>query len=126
VINPGSIGLPLNGDPRAQFAMLESVPEHEVAGGWRATHVRVAYDRRSSLAAYADSGMAEAGGVMTQLFYWELVTAESEVILFYRWARAHGYDADKNVHGVFKAYCWQTARDAYVRARDPLYQRHIR
>lgn len=125
VINPGSIGLPLNGDPTAQFAMLESVAEEEVAGGWRATHLRVAYDRRAMLEAYATTGMSEAGGVITQLFYWELVTAEQEIVVFYRWARANGYDPDENMHGTFEAYCRVTGRDGYVRARDPLYQRHV-
>ncbi len=125
VINPGSVGLPLNGDPTAQFAMLESVTEDEVAGGWRATHFRVTYDRRPSLAAYGSTGMAEAGGVITQLFYWEIVTAESEIILYYRWARANGYDPDQDLLGSFQAYCQQTGRDVYIRARDPLYQRLV-
>jgi hypothetical protein len=114
--------LPLNGDTTAQFAMIESVPENEVAGGWRATHLRVLYDRRPTLDAYTSTGMAAAGGVITQLFYWELVTAESEIILYYRWARANGYDADSNMAGTFQAYCRLTGRDVYVRARDPLYQ----
>jgi predicted phosphodiesterase len=121
VINPGSVGLPLNGDARAQFAVIESVSEREVAGGWRASHLRVAYDRRATLAAYSSTGMAQAGGVISQLFYWELVTAESEIVLFYRWARAHGYDADHDMVATFQAYCRLTGRDDYVRARDPLY-----
>lgn len=123
VINPGSVGLPLNGDPTAQFAMIESVAEHEVAGGWRATHFRVPYDRRASLEAYESTGMAAAGGVITRLFYWELVTAESEIVMFYRWARAHGYDADRDMSGTFHAYCRLTGRDEYVRARDPLFHK---
>ena len=122
VINPGSVGLPLNGDPTAQFAVIDSVPQHEVAGGWRTTHFRIPYDRRATLEAFTTSGMAAAGGVMTQLFYWELVTAGAEIILFYRWARDHGYDADYDMAGAFRAYCEQTGRDQYVRARDPLFQ----
>lgn len=125
VINPGSVGLPLNGDPTAQFAVLDSVPTTEVAGGWRATHHRVNYDRRATLEAYATSGMAAAGGVMTQLFYWELVTASAEIILFYRWARANGYDADHDMKGAFHAYCERTGRDKFVRAHDPLFQPNI-
>jgi hypothetical protein len=126
VINPGSVGLPLNGDPMAQFAIIESVPEQVVAGGWRAIHKRVYYDRRATLEAYSSSGMAEAGGVMTQLFYWEVVTAETEIVLFYRWAREHGLVADDDMAGAFSAYCRQSGRDAFVRARDPLVQHRIR
>jgi hypothetical protein len=125
VINPGSVGLPLNGDPAAQFAIITNVPESEVPGGWQATHHHVAYDRRPSLEAFATSGMAAAGGVISQLFYWELVTAESEIIYFYQWARSQGYDANQDMLGTFHAYREQTGRDAYVRARDPLYQRGI-
>jgi predicted phosphodiesterase len=122
VINPGSVGLPLNGDPSAQFAVITSVSEAEVPGGWQATHYRVPYDRRPSLEAYNTTGMAEAGGVIAELFYWELVTAETEIVLFYRWARAHGYDPDQDMSGSFHVYCTATGRDSYVHARDPLYQ----
>jgi hypothetical protein len=123
VINPGSVGLPLNGDPRAQFALIESVPERVTPGGWRASHHRVAYDRRPALEAYTRSGMLEAGGVMTQLFYWELVTAQPEIVAFYRWVRGAGLDDDGDLPPLFEAYCAQTHRDAYVRERDPLYTR---
>lgn len=122
VINPGSVGMPLNGDPRAQFAILEAVDEQVALGGWRATHYRVAYDRRPALEAYATSGMAARGGILTELFYWEVVTAEAEIILFYRWAREHGFDVDNDLGATFDAYKRQTGRDAYVRSRDPLYQ----
>jgi predicted phosphodiesterase len=125
VINPGSVGLPLNGDTTAQFAIITSVPEEQVAGGWQATHHRVAYDRRPMLDAFDTSGLLAVGGVITELFYWELVTAETEIVLFYRWARAHGYDADADMLGAFHAYCRQTGRDAYVRARDPLYHHQV-
>lgn len=126
VINPGSVGLPLNSSPTAQFALIESVPEREVPGGWRATHFRLAYDRRPMLEGFATTGMAEAGGVISQLFYWELVTAENELIFFYRWAQAHGYDADQDLAGTFRTYCRMTGRDEYVRARDPLVQRIVK
>lgn len=121
LINPGSVGLPLNGDPTAQFAILENVPEAEEAGGWRATMHRVPYDRRPALAAYTTSGMLEMGGVITRLFYWEVVTAEAEIVFFYRWAWAHGYDPDGATQLAFDAYIAATGRDQYVRERDPLH-----
>lgn len=123
VVNPGSVGLPLNGDPRAQFALLESAPEEAEPGGWRVTFQRIAYDRRPALAAYAESGMAAAGGVMTELFYWELVTARPEVIFFVRWARENGFDPDLQIDDTFRAYVKSTGRGDYVRQRDPLYHR---
>lgn len=124
VINPGSVGLPLSGEATAQYAILESVPESHTPGGWHATHHRLPYDRRPALAAFAESGMLTAGGVITQLFYWEVVTAEPEIVLFYHWAWENGYDPDGAINGAFQAYLGATGREAYVRARDPLYQRN--
>jgi len=123
VINPGSVGLPLGGNPAAHFALLENVPESVAPGGWRATMQQVAYDRRPALAAFAETGMLSAGGVITQLFYWEVVTAQPEIIFFYRWAREYGFDPEHDIGATFRAYMAATQRDAYVRDRDPLYQR---
>lgn len=122
VINPGSIGLPLNGDPRAQFAVIEAVDEQTEPGGWQVTHHRVGYDRRPALEAYTSTGMAAQGGVMTELFYWELVTAETEIIAFYRWAHDHGLNVDNDLQDAFEAYKTQSGRETYVRDRDPLHQ----
>ncbi len=123
VINPGSVGLPLNGRPTAQFALLDHVGEDEEAGGWRVTHCETPYDRAITLTAYHESGMLTAGGVISQLFYWEVVTAEAEIVLFYRWAWQHGFDPDQAIYAAFKAYIAATGRDEYVRERDPLQQR---
>jgi predicted phosphodiesterase len=120
VVNPGSVGLPLNGDPRAQFALLDSVPDTVEPGGWRATHYRIDYDRRPALEAYETTGMMAAGGIISRLFYWELVTAEPEIILFYRWARENGHDPDLHAVEAFEAYVEATGRDRYIRERDPL------
>jgi predicted phosphodiesterase len=119
VINPGSVGLPLNGDPSAQFAILDSVPETVEPGGWRATHYRVAYDRRPALDAFTTSGVWVAGDVITELFYWELVTAEPEIVSFYRWAHMHGQDVEREIEDAFRAYQAATQRGRYVAARNP-------
>jgi hypothetical protein len=121
VINPGSVGLPLDGRTLAQFAVLEAVPEAVEPGGWRVTHHAVEYDLRPALEAYATTGMLEAGGIISQLFYWEVVTAEPEIVRFYRWATAHGLDPDRDqIRRTFEQYVAATRRDQYVRARDPL------
>lgn len=120
VINPGSVGLPLNGDPRAQFALLTSVDPAQVLGGWAVTHHRVAYDRRPALAAFAERGMLQAGGAISYLFYWELVTGEPEIVNFFQWARRAGLDPDAAMEDAFRTYAARTGRDAYVQARDPL------
>jgi len=122
VINPGSVGLPLNQRPTAQFAVLETAPETTVRGGWRAQHIDVPYDRRPALDAFAASGMLAAGGVISTLFYWEVVTADPEIIYFYRWAYDHGLDPDRDgMQVVFARYAAESGRRDFVRRHDPLH-----
>ena len=55
LVNPGSVGLPFDGDQRASYAMLS------VEGGrWRATLRRVPYDVAAAVGALRDSGNPEA------------------------------------------------------------------
>ena len=122
IVNPGSVGLPLNRRIEAQFAVVESVDCSLEAGGWHVTHYQVPYDRAAALDAFAARGMLEAGGIISQLFYWELVTAEVEIIHFYRWAYENGLDPDRNsLPDIFARYDAATGRSQYVRERDPLH-----
>lgn len=126
VINPGSVGLPLNKRPTAQFAVIEATTEAVERGGWRVQHFDVAYDRRPVLDAFASSGMQAAGGVISTLFYWELVTAEAEIIYFYRWAYERGLDPDRDgMPAVFDRYIAESGRREYVHRQDPLYHRPV-
>lgn len=120
LINPGSAGLPLNGDVRAQFAIIDDVAPQAIHGGWRVHHYREPYDRRPALEAYRTSGMLEAGGVISQLFYWELVTARPEIPYFFNWRRSQNHAANLTLADAFIAYCEATGREAYIRQRDPL------
>ena len=98
------------------------MPEHVQAGGWQVTHHRLDYDRRATLDGYLTSGMLEAGGVMSQLFYWEVVTAEYEIVHFIRWSYKNGYAVEEDIENAFLAYVEDTGRDHYVREQDPLKQ----
>ena len=121
LMNPGSIGLPLNGDPAAQFALMESVAENDEPGGWKVQHFRVPYDRCPVLEAFSSEGLLEAGGAIARLFYWELVTAEPEIINFFRWCWSNDHDPDaEDIRHSFAAYSEATGRAQYVDQRDPL------
>jgi predicted phosphodiesterase len=122
VINPGSVGLPLNGDVRAQFALIESVSPEAIPGGWRVSHYRVAYDRRPALQGFRDSGMLAQGGVISELFYWELVTAQREIPYFFLWKRAHLPEKGISFEDAFRAYKEATGRHEYIRQRDPCFE----
>jgi len=123
VINPGSVGLPLTKNPQAQFAIIESVDDAVVKGGWSVEHFGVEYDRRPLLEAYTTSGMLEAGGVMSRLFMWEICTAEPEIILFFRWSHENGFNPNEALLDSFRAYSAATNREQYVNERNPLFNR---
>ena len=120
IINPGSVGQPLNGDVRAQFAILESVSPDAVPGGWRVSHYRIPYDRRPALAAYFSSGMMAAGGVISELFYWELVTAKREISYFFVWERENLSPGKYSIREAFEAYKRATGRESSIQQEDPL------
>jgi predicted phosphodiesterase len=61
VLNPGSVGLPINGDWRAQYALLTWDEGH-----WRATHRAVVYDLERLRQDYALSGLLAAGGAFAR------------------------------------------------------------
>jgi predicted phosphodiesterase len=61
VFNPGSVGAPVTGDPRAQYALLEWTRE-----GWQVDLCAVPYDIPRVRQEYIDSGMLEAAPGMAR------------------------------------------------------------
>jgi len=82
IVNAGSAGLPYNGDPRAQYAILDGV-----GGQWRATFRQVDYDRERVRRAFTTSGMAAAGGSMAELYLRTVLTGEPYASDFGAWMR---------------------------------------
>jgi len=62
-VNPGSVGAPINGDVRAQYALLTWQ-----AGRWHAQHRAIAYDLGRTRAAYHESGLLAEGGALIRAF----------------------------------------------------------
>ncbi|MFI0609483.1 MAG: metallophosphoesterase family protein [Anaerolineae bacterium] len=84
VVNPGSVGLPFDGDPRAAYARCAWR-----TGGWRADIRRLEYDRAAAEAAFQDTGFLDGGGPLARIMLRELQTARS---LINHWLTA--YEAD--------------------------------
>ena len=57
IVNPGSVGIPINGDTRAQYAVLSW---H--GGRWQAEHRAVDYDHDQIRTAYQESGILDIEG----------------------------------------------------------------
>lgn len=85
VINVGSVGLPFNRDPRAQYVLLHDRGD-EVEVEFR----RVEYDRSHLLSIYETSGFLAAGGATAQLLSLEIQEAAPFLVPFLSWTAAEG------------------------------------
>ena len=85
VVNVGSVGMPFNGDWRAQYAVFEgSGDEFEVSIR------RVEYDREALLHYYRTSGFWDEGNAMARLLAIEIQTARSHLVPFVKWSEHRG------------------------------------
>ena len=80
VVNVGSVGLPFNRDPRAQYVVLHA--EGDIV---RVEFRRVDYDRARILSIYETSGFLEAGGVTSRLLLMEIRDAVPYLVPFLSW-----------------------------------------
>lgn len=85
VVNVGSVGLPFNRDPRAQYGLFT-----HSAGGWEVELRQVDYDRQEIFDIYRQSGFSAAGGVTATLLAMELEHATPILVPFLSWADARG------------------------------------
>jgi len=85
VVNVGSVGLPFNGDQRAQYAIFEVV-----AGKTEIEFRQVGYDLNSIFQIYETSGFLASGGVTARLLILELQNAQPFLVPFLQWASTLG------------------------------------
>ena len=88
IYNTGAVGAPFNGDPRAQYLMLELRGER-----WQADFRRVPYDRAPALKAFETSGLLDEGGLSAHIFREELKRARSYLTPFWVWTEKTGLPA---------------------------------
>jgi predicted phosphodiesterase len=80
ILNPGSVGVPLNGDPRAEYMIIDG-NEH----GWTPTFRLVEYDRRPLFEEYERIGFVESRGAVGLLMIEEVRHASPLVYSFQKW-----------------------------------------
>lgn len=83
LLNPGTVGVPLDGLFSASYLLLEGD-----ATGWRPTFRRVPFDYEPLFREFARQGFVEECGVIGQLVLEEFRTARIQVAAFNRWHRA--------------------------------------
>ena len=82
VMNPGSVGMPYNGDPRAQYMLLDLV-----GGDWQPTFRQVEYDHSLVREAFDRLGLFHEYGPMGPLYWKTIVTGDPWVSDFQVWVR---------------------------------------
>ncbi len=85
VVNVGSVGVPFNGDPRAQYGLFT----YSAGGSWHVELKQVEYDRAAVTSAFAASGYL-AAGTAARIFLHEYRSAKSILYRFERWAEGSG------------------------------------
>ena len=98
VLNPGSVGAPINGDVRAQYALLtcqRSWPSKTIT--WQAEHRAIAYDLALVRAAVSESGLLEEGGAFARA--WLLVIETGQNVSGHFVSYAHELAAESRYEG---------------------------
>jgi predicted phosphodiesterase len=83
ILNPGSVGVPLDGTFSASYVILDGTPT-----GWRPTFRRVPFDRQAIFAEFDRQGFLAACGVIGQLVLAEFRTARIQLYPFAHWRQA--------------------------------------
>jgi hypothetical protein len=86
IVTAGSVGLPLDSYPTAQYLMLEQEGQ-----GWHIVHHSVPYDVDAAVRRFKETGYLDATGPMGRLFQREVATASHQIVPFLRayarWSR---------------------------------------
>ncbi len=83
IVTSGSVGLTQDGNPSAQYVLLER--DTLERDGWRVRHRMVRYDVAATLRRFHDSGYLDKAGPMGRLFYREVATGTHQVVPFLRY-----------------------------------------
>lgn len=79
IVTVGSVGLPLDGYPTAQYCILEQRRDR-----WYIIHQAVAYDVDATLRQFVQSGYLEMAGPMARLFMHEVAYGSHYIVPFLR------------------------------------------
>ena len=79
IVTCGSVGLPLDGTPSAQYLLLDQERQ-----GWKIRHHSAPYPLESTICRFHQTGYLAATGPMGRLFFREIVTASQQIVPFLR------------------------------------------
>ena len=102
VFNGGSVGIPYNSDPRAQYLLLDGV-EHQ----WVPTFRRIEYDHRPIAQAFITSGMQAAVGAIAELHLRTVLTGEPWTSDFGHWLKFQTAELNNDMPNAIELYLQQ-------------------
>lgn len=105
VINGGAVGLPYNGDPRAQYVLLDLVQENGCRR-WRPTFRQLEYDRQPVLDAFETSGLLEAASPLVKLDLLTIETGHPWTSDFGIWLRGQPKSMRKDLEVAMNIYLY--------------------
>ena len=103
VLNGGSVGMPYNSDPRAQYLLLDLVRQ-EGALTWQPTFQRIDYDRSDVPDAFQRSGMLDEAGPVSELYMRTVLTGEPWVSDFGHWIKNQPLDVRADIRHAVETY----------------------
>ena len=108
VLNPGSVGAPINGDSRAQYAILEYRGRK-----WQVEFRAVPYDIPSVQAAFETTGLLQEGGGVSRACQLDLARADNTVWKFVLHCVEYARAAGVVNGGVIPDEIWLMAEQTY-------------
>ena len=102
VFNGGSVGIPYNSDPRAQYLLLDSV-DHQ----WVPTFRRIEYDHSPIAQAFITSGMQAAIGAIAELHLRTVLTGEPWTSDFGHWLKFQTAELNNDMPSAIERYLQQ-------------------
>jgi predicted phosphodiesterase len=99
VFNPGSVGMPYNGDPRAQYLILEGDGNR-----WEPIFRQVEYDRARVRDVFVEEKIAAHYGPLGPLYMRTLMTGQPWASDFLIWLRAQGEASGADLGAAVDAY----------------------
>ena len=108
IINPGSAGVPLDGEPSASYMLLEGN-----GSGWQPTFRRVPFDYAPLFREFERQGFAEECGIVAYLVIQTFRTARPQITPFLRW-RDHKYPRQPLDREMLSEYLLHAPWEQYV------------
>ncbi len=87
----GSVGLPFQGKPEAEYVLL-SFSQNK----WNIEHRSAAFDSGLNTRLYKESGLFQKGGPVAWLLMDEMLTAQRRLARFFPWLRLQKYQPNTN------------------------------